>query len=537
MLPYSLDRRRAILGLVSAGAVNSIMRALISVSDKTGIDSLARALHEREVEIISTGGTARTIDEAGIPVVQVSEVTAFPELLDGRVKTLHPSIHGGLLADLDNPAHLQQLVDSGIDPISILVTNLYPFERTVASSAATASEIVENIDIGGPAMVRAAAKNFAHVYVVTSPDDYPTLLDALDAPERDHLQLRKRLAADAFSHVSTYDSLVADWMRSGDDLFPEELTIGLRRAVHLRYGENPHQLAAAYHRLLPGVGPRGVLEARQLQGKALSFNNLLDADAALQAVRAIQSSRPVVSVIKHMTPCGLATRDTLGAAFTAAREGDPVSAFGGIVACSHDLDAATAEYASETFLELILAPGFTAAALVRLKPKKNLRLLELPALAEERPASLDFRLITGGVLVQEEDSADHGESNWQVVTERQPTSEELNDLRFAWAAVRLVKSNAIVFVKQSAVIGVGAGQPNRLESVMIAARKAGQRAVGAVMASDAFFPFADGIEEAIRAGVTAVIQPGGSRRDAEVISAANDAGITMVCTGRRHFRH
>ncbi|MBA2671732.1 MAG: bifunctional phosphoribosylaminoimidazolecarboxamide formyltransferase/IMP cyclohydrolase [Gemmatimonadetes bacterium] len=513
------------------------MRALLSVSDKTGIDSLAHALHERGVEIISTGGTARAIGEAGIPVVSVSEVTAFPEMLDGRVKTLHPSIHGGLLADLDDPTHQRQLADSSIAPISVLVVNLYPFERTVTSPSATAADIVENIDIGGPAMVRAGAKNFAHVFVVTSPDDYPVLLEALDAPERNHLALRRRLAADAFAHVSIYDSLVAGWMRSSDDPFPEELTIGLRRAAHLRYGENPHQLAAAYHRLLPRSGPRGVLEARQLQGKALSFNNLLDADAALQAVRAIESPDPVVSVIKHMIPCGLASRGTLEAAFTAAREGDPISAFGGIIACSHDIDAPTARAASETFLEVILAPGFTPGALETFEAKRNLRLLELPDLNEAGPASLDLRPITGGLLVQEEDRANHGESDWQVVTERQPTSDELSDLRFAWAAVRLVKSNAIVFVKGRAVIGVGAGQPNRLESVAIAARKAGERAVGAAMASDAFFPFPDGIEEAIRAGVTAVIQPGGSRRDDDVIAAANEAGIAMVCTGRRHFRH
>jgi phosphoribosylaminoimidazolecarboxamide formyltransferase / IMP cyclohydrolase len=513
------------------------MRALLSVSDKTGIDVLARALHERGAEIVSTGGTARIIGEAGVPVLSVGEVTAFPEILDGRVKTLHPAIHAGLLANLDDPTHEQQLADNGIGPISILVVNLYPFERTVTSASAAASDIVENIDIGGPAMVRAGAKNFAHLFVVTSPDDYPTLLDALDTPERNHLALRKRLAADAFAHVSTYDSLVAGWMRSDDDPLPEEMTFGLRRAAHLRYGENPHQLAAAYHRLVPGSGPRGVLEARQLQGKVLSFNNLLDADAALQAVRAIQGSDPVVSVIKHMIPCGLASRGTLEAAFTAAREGDPVSAFGGIIACSHEIDESTARAANETFLEVILAPGFTAGALETLRPKRNLRLLELSNLIEAGPASFDLRPITGGLLVQEEDRADRGESDWQVVTERPPTSDELADLRFAWAAVRLVKSNAIVFAKQRAVIGVGAGQPNRLESVAIAARKAGDRAAGAAMASDAFFPFSDGIEEAIRAGVTAVIQPGGSRRDDEVISAANDADIAMVCTGRRHFRH
>jgi phosphoribosylaminoimidazolecarboxamide formyltransferase/IMP cyclohydrolase len=511
------------------------MRALISVSDKTGVVDLARALHERGVEIISTGGTANALAGAGIPVVAVADVTGFPEMLDGRVKTLHPAIHGGLLARLENADHRTQIERAGIAPISILVVNLYPFERTVTGSSATPDEIVENIDIGGPAMVRAGAKNFDHVAVVTDPADYPRLLESLDASTDDQRAFRRSLAAKAFAHVSTYDSIVSAWLRDGDLSFPEELTIGLRRSSIPKYGENAHQQAAVYSRLHPGPAPAGILGAEQLKGDTLSFNNHLDADAAWSAAQLFGG--PTVAIVKHTVPCGLAVRDTLVEAYRAAYEGDTVSAFGGIVALNRPVDLETAREMRKIKLDIILAPAYDDDALELLHKKKGTRILQVPNREGERVRELDVRPISGGLLIQEPDITDESADDWSLVTDATPTEEQKRDLEFAWRVMPLIKSNAILFVKDQAVVGLGAGQPNRLESVAIAARKAGDKAKGAVMASDAFFPFPDGIEQGIEAGISAVVQPGGSVNDQPVIDAANAARIAMYFTGIRHFRH
>lgn len=513
------------------------MRALLSVADKTGIVDLARALHARGIEIVSTGGTFKAIAAAGVPVTAVSDLTGFPEMLDGRVKTLHPAIHGGLLARLDNQDHRRQLHDAGISPISILVSNLYPFEKTARIDRASVEEVTEQIDIGGPAMVRAGAKNFDYISVITDSADYGQLLTMLDAEPRDQQRFRQAMAAKAFGHVSTYDSLVSDWLRDDDPLFPSELTIGLRRHSTLRYGENPHQHAAAYRRLVVRDVEPGILDAEQLGGSELSFNNYLDTDAAWLAGQLF--SDPAVAIVKHMVPCGLATRPALADAYRASFEGDPVSAFGGIVALNRTVDERTSKLMRKTKLDVIIAPDYDDEALAVLLKKNNTRILRLANRPENQgnQSHLDVRPIAGGILAQTTDVMADEEAHWCVVTDKSPNEAEANDLSFAWTVARLVKSNAIVFAKGMAIAGIGAGQPNRLESVAIAARKAGAKANGAVMASDAFFPFADGIEAAIEAGVSAVIQPGGSIRDDEVIQAANDAGIAMIFTGTRHFRH
>lgn len=513
------------------------MRALISVSDKSGIDKLARSLSDREIEIVSTGGTAAAIVESGISVTAVSEVTGMAEMLDGRVKTLHPAIHGGLLARLERPDHRLQLEKAGITPITILISNLYPFEHTATQPRMTPEEIVENIDIGGPAMVRAAAKNYDHVYVVTDPTDYSALTEIMDANPSEQQAFRKRLAAKAFAHVSTYDSLVAAWLRGGDPEFPEELTIPLRRANIPKYGENPHQRAAVYDRLTPGSSTTGLLDAERIHGQELSFNNYLDADAAWEAAQHFPD--PAVAIVKHMVPCGLATRPSLAEAYKAALAGDPISAFGGVVAFNATVDPETASLMRKIKLDIVIAPDYDKAALESLKKKKGTRILRLSNMAFDHKdnTSIDIRPIAGGMLAQTPDDLPDEPSTWNVVTQVTPTEQQADDLAFAWQAARLVKSNAIVIAKERAIIGVGAGQPNRLESVAIAVRKAGEKAFGAAMASDAFFPFTDGIQTAIDAGVSTVIQPGGSMRDEEVIAAADAADIAMIFTGRRHFRH
>lgn len=515
------------------------MRALLSVYDKAGIHDLARGLADLGYEIISTGGTLRAIADAGIPVTPVANITGFPEILDGRVKTLHPKIHGGLLARRDVPAHVNELSEHGIAPIDVVAANLYPFAETVREPALPLHDALEQIDIGGPAMIRAAAKNFPAVVVLTDPTDYGTALDDLRQGAMTGLR-RRQLAAKAFAHVAAYDTVVADYLRAeapAAEGFPAEISVAGRRVRELRYGENPQQRAAAYRRLVAGEVPAGILDAAQLAGKALSFNNLLDADAAWSALGAF--SEPTVAIVKHTIPCGLATRDRLADAFAAALAGDPVSAFGGIVALNREVDGDTGERLANVFFEVIVAPAFSDEARAALARRKQLRLLELPAPAADHGQRqlLDVRPISGGLLVQEPDAAVDDEAAWRVVSRRQPTAAEVEDLRFAWQAVRHVKSNAIVLVRERAIVGVGSGQPNRVESVAIAARKAGERARGAVMASDAFFPFPDGVESAAAAGVMAVIQPGGSVRDPEVIAAADAAGIAMVATGVRHFRH
>ncbi len=512
------------------------MRALLSVYDKTGLVEFAQSLTELGYELVSTGGSATTLREAGLEVIPIEEVTGFPEILDGRVKTLHPAIHGGLLARMDVPEHVATLLEHGISPIDLLVSNLYPFERAVQDPKLDRAQKIEQIDIGGPAMVRAAAKNHASVVVVTDPADYSRLATLLDRNEVD-LAERRRLAAKAFGHVSTYDSLVATYLREDELLFPAEMSVPLRKTGDLRYGENPQQAAAAYSVLTTGKRPTGLLDARQLHGKELSFNNLLDADAAWHAAQI--SQEPTVSIIKHTVPCGLATRDTLDEAFRAALEGDPVSAYGGIVALSRPVDEQTAQLLSTVFFEVIIAPGFSGDALALLEKKRNIRLLSLDGPSSDQVCGpqRDYRPITGGMLVQTADIGVDDPHSWEVVTDAVPTDSQMADLEFAWKASRLVKSNAIVLAKDSAIVGVGAGQPNRLESVSIASRKAGDKAKGAALASDAFFPFADGVEQSIAAGITSIVQPGGSVRDEEVIAAANRAGIAMLFTKTRHFRH
>ena len=513
------------------------MRALLSVSDKRGLVPLAKALVRHGYELVSTGGSHRTLVEAGLAVTAVADVTGFPEILDGRVKTLHPAIHGGLLARRDVPEDLATLDELEIFPIDVVIINLYPFAETISQPGTTLAEAVEQIDIGGPAMIRAAGKNFSGVVIVTSPDDYDELMATLPKGGPD-LRMRQELAARAFAHVAAYDTLVADYLRGPDAALPSEWSVAGRKVQHLRYGENPHQAAASYRRLSPAPSGPSVLDATQVSGKELSFNNLLDADAAITAIRGFHE--PAVSIIKHTIPCGLAVRDRLVDSYEAALAGDPVSAFGGIVAMNRELDAETTAILTKTFFEVIIAPSFSEESLERLRRKPNLRLLELPVPADGpaiQQAPLDVRLITGGLLVQQSDTRLDAVDGWTVVTERQPTEREWGDLAFAWEAARHIKSNAIVIARDRAILGMGSGQPNRLESVGIAARRAGERAAGASLASDAFFPFADGIELALTSGVVAIVQPGGSVRDDEVMAAADQAGATMVFTGTRHFRH
>lgn len=513
------------------------MRALLSVYDKTNLVEFATSLSELGYELVSTGGSAAALTGAGLNVTPVDRVTGFPEILDGRVKTLHPAIHGGLLARRDLPAHMATLEEHRISPIDLLVANLYPFEAAAQDAALDFAEKVEHIDIGGPAMIRAAAKNFATVVTVTDPGDYDNISRMLTDGGIDEA-IRRALAAKAFGHVSTYDALVAEFFRDDAISFPDELTIPLRRRATPRYGENPQQAAAAYDRLSNRWPPaKGVLDAEQLKGDPLSFNNYLDADAAYQAVQAFEGI--AAAIVKHMVPCGLAIRETLADAYAAAFDGDPVSAFGGIVALNRVVDADTAALMRKVKLDIILAPGYEEAAQDILGRKRGTRILALPNREpfEAVGQDLDVRPILGGMLVQVPDSAREDPSTWSVVTEVAPTDAQWRDLEFAWKLARLVKSNAIVITQELAIAGVGAGQPNRLESVAIAARKAGDKARGAALASDAFFPFADGIDAAVAAGVSAIIQPGGSLRDEEVTDAANRAGIAMVFTGTRHFRH
>ena len=522
--------------------------ALLSVYDKTGLVPFAEGLLGLGFDLVSTGGSARTLVGAGLPVLAVSDLTGFPELLDGRVKTLHPAVHAALLARRDEPAHLADLDRHGIRPISLVAVNLYPFADTVRDPAVTLDDALEQIDIGGPAMIRAAAKNHPDVLVVTDRADYAAVLAALGAgevPPRD----RRALAAKAFAHVAAYDTVVADFLHRGaapdasespgsSPLFPTEFTVAGHRVRCLRYGENPHQAAAAYRRLGAGPQPAGVLDAIQIGGKELSFNNLLDADAALAAVSGF--AEPAVAIVKHTIPCGLAVRPALAAAFAAALAGDPVSAFGGIVALNRPVDGATADALAEVFFEVVIAPAFSPEARAALARKRSLRMLTLDIPDQgARPvhAPWDLRPIEGGLLIQEPDTGSDDPTTWTSVSQRPPTETEWADLVFAWTAIRRVPSNAIVLARDRAVIGVGSGQPNRLESVRIAVAKGANRAAGSVLASDAFFPFRDGVEAAAAAGISAIAQPGGSVRDPEVIAAADEAGMAMVLTGRRHFKH
>ncbi len=521
----------------------AIRRALLSASDRTGIVDLARALAELGAEIVSTGGTAAALREAGVPATSLSEVTGFPEILGGRVKTLHPAVHGALLAVRGDPAHEAELARCGIRPIDLVAVTLYPFETLLARGAGLGA-LIEAIDIGGVALLRAAAKNFEHVVVLSAPSQYAGALDEIRRTGTVSRASRLRLAQAAFARTSAYDAAIARSLAAqaapvaGE--LPQHLVLAFEKAQDLRYGENPHQRGAFYRE--PGVTVASVASARQLAGKPLSYNNIYDLDAALELVR--EWAEPAAVVVKHGIPCGAATGDTLREAYLRARQGDPVSAFGGIVALNRPVDRATAEALAETFLEAVIAPAFTADAVTALARRKNLRLMEAGDLtAAGRPAAapsgpdLDFRRVRGGLLVQDRDAVDLVEPDLRVVTSRGPTEREWADLRFAWTVCRYVRSNAIVFARDRQVVGVGAGQTNRVEPVRLAARQAGPRARGAVMASEAFFPFPDALEVAIAAGVTAVIHPGGSVRDAAVAAAAEAAGIAMVTTGIRHFRH
>ena len=528
-----------------------IRRALLSVSEKSGLADLGRKLAARGVELVSTGGTAKALREAGLTVKDVSDLTGFPEMMDGRVKTLHPTVHGGLLALRDNPEHVAAMEAHGIGAIDLVVVNLYPFEATVAKGADRA-EVIENIDIGGPSMVRSAAKNHGFVTILTDPADYATLVAEMDANGGATTQaFRTRMAGKAYARTAAYDSAIASWFAfspaASDEptLFPETLPMALKRADTLRYGENPHQSAAIY---VPQVaGTRGVPQAVQLQGKELSYNNLNDADAALELAAEFARQEPAVVIVKHANPCGVAQSGSLLAAWEAALACDSVSAFGGIVAVNTELDAATAEAISAIFTEVVIAPSVSAEAREIFAKKKNLRLLECGALPNPRRGGLALKTIAGGVLIQSRDNGAISADDLKVVTKRAPTEQELKDCLFAWTVARHVKSNAIVYAKDGATAGIGAGQMNRRDSARIAAIKAQEaaethgwpapRTLGSAVASDAFFPFADGLISAAEAGATAVIQPGGSIRDDEVIAAADAAGLAMVFTGMRHFRH
>lgn len=507
-----------------------IRRALLSVSDKRGLADFARALATLRVTLLSTGGTARALREAGVPVTEVSEVTGTPEMLDGRVKTLHPAIHGAILARRDLPEHQRELEAAGIVPIDLVCVNLYPFRETVARPSVTAAEALEQIDIGGPALIRSAAKNHPAVAVVVNPERYPAVLAELKASGGSLSDsTRAALAAEAFRHTALYDAAIAGHLgREETSPFPSVLALAAEKVQDLRYGENPHQ-AGAFYRVpgLPGLG-----QARQLQGKELSYNNLLDCHAAWAAVQDLPGAGCVV--VKHTNPCGAALRPSQLEAYRRARDTDPVSAYGGILGFNRPLEEPTATEIAQTFVEVVVAPGYTEGALAALKGRKNLRLLEVP---EGEAAPQEIRSVGWGLLVQDADRETLREEALKVVTRRAPTTQEMADLRFAWLVAKHVKSNAIVFARDGATVGVGAGQMSRVDSCRLALMKACLPTNGSVVASDAFFPFRDGLDSAAQAGATAVIQPGGSVRDAEVIQAADEHGMAMVFTGMRHFRH
>ena len=514
-------------------------RALVSVFDKTGLDELARGLTRLGVEIVSTGGTLKALQEKGIPVIAVSDVTGFPEMLEGRVKTLHPKIHGGILAKRSDAAHLDALAEHGIERIDLVVVNLYPFRETVARGASFA-ETVEMIDIGGPTMVRAAAKNHDGVAVVVDPADYPRVIEALTAgqgviPE----PLRRELALKAFRHTAAYDAAIAEWLggqgtEETDDIgmpFPIGKALGLRREMELRYGENPHQGGAVYADAA-GAGVFGGFQA--LQGKELSWNNLLDADAARKMAGLFPE--PSVIIVKHNNPCGIGRGADLAEAYARAVATDPVSAFGSVIALNRPADGALAAAMADLFVEVLLAPGFDADARARFGAKKNLRLIECPVYAPARGA-IELRAIDGGFLAQPPDAFPDDPATWTCPTKRQPTAEERRALEFAWRVVRYVKSNAIVVANADQTVGIGAGQMSRVDSCRLAVEKAQLPVAGCVAASDAFFPFRDGLDVLAKAGITAVAQPGGSKKDQEIIDAADEAGMAMLMTGVRHFRH
>ncbi|MGE4272970.1 MAG: bifunctional phosphoribosylaminoimidazolecarboxamide formyltransferase/IMP cyclohydrolase [Desulfitobacterium sp.] len=519
-------------------------RAMLSVSNKTGLVEFARGLVELGFELVSTGGTFKTLTGAGLPVRYVTEITGFPEILDGRVKTLHPKVHGGILAR-GTAEHLQQLEENGIGLIELVAVNLYPFKETIAKPGVEFQEAIENIDIGGPSMVRAAAKNQERVSIVVNPERYGEVLQAMRDQGEVPYDLRKRLAAEAFAHTAEYDRYIADYLAqelakesvgstttTDQSVFPDSITLSGQKVQDLRYGENPDQRAAFYR----GIGSEGTLaHGKQLQGKELSYNNWMDMDAAWGIVE--DFSEPACAIIKHTNPCGTALGETALEAYDRALAADPVSAFGGIIAFNREIDASCAEALKGHFYEVIVAPKFSVEAKEFLKEKKNLRLVQVTPGAQQGITPWKVRSIQGGYLIQEEDKGTVPVTDWEIVSDLKPTTQDILELDFAWRVVKHVKSNAIVLAKMSQTLGVGAGQMNRVGSVKIALEQAGEKAQGAYLASDAFFPFPDSLEEAAKAGIRAVVQPGGSVKDAEVIEAANRLGLILMFTHRRHFKH
>ncbi len=516
----------------------NIQRALISVSDKSGVVEVAQALANLGAEILSTGGTAKVLRDAGLSVIDVAAYTGSPEIMDGRVKTLHPKIHGGLLGRRTNPQHIEEMQQQGIGPIDVVIVNLYPFEATIAKPDCTVEEAIENIDIGGPSMLRSAAKNHESVYVVVDPSDYSRVLQALSSQE-DASQLRRELAQKVYAHTSRYDHLIANYLErqisDGKSAFPQILSLQYERVETLRYGENPHQ-QGAFYRDLSSQEP-SVARAQTLHGKAMSYNNYLDANSALEAVKEF-SDAPAVVIIKHNNPCGVAYGGTAVEAYRKAKETDPVSAFGGVIAFNRDIDLETAKEITSTFVEVVIAPDYQEDALAELKRKKDLRLLRVGALSGTQHDGLDLKKLVGGLIIQDRDLGALSDLRaLKVPTKRQPTDDEYAACAFAWKVCKHVKSNAIIYANATQTVGIGAGQMSRVDSVKLAAMKAQLPIQGCVMASDAFFPFRDGLDAAAKEGIVAVIQPGGSIRDSEVIQAADEHGMTMILTGMRHFRH
>jgi len=509
------------------------VRAIISVSDKSGLVDFAKGLKELGIEIFSTGGTKKSLEAAEVKIHSVSELTGFPEILNGRVKTLHPAVHGGILARRDLPQHLSELTQNRIEPIDMVVVNLYPFVETVSKPGVSLDEALENIDIGGPSMIRSAAKNFSSVLVVVDPGDYDAILQKLRQGNIDS-EYRKRLAQKAFQHVALYDTAIAQYLN--EEAFPEEITVALKKASSLRYGENPHQQAAFYIEQNIRQREDGLASLEQLGGPEISFNNLLDLDAALNILS--DFAAPTIAIMKHTNSCGLASHNDLAEAYRRALTGDPVAAFGGVVASNQSMNLATAKEIDKTHFDAIVAPEYQKEALELLRKKQNLRLVKVsPYRRSPSELCFDYRYIRGGFLTQTPDLLTESELQPRVVTKRQPSETELSDLLFAWKAVKSIKSNAIVIASDKTLLGMGAGQPSRVVSVELALKKAGERAKDSVLASDAFFPFTDGPELAIKGGVNAIIQPGGSVRDKEVIELADKYNVAMVFTGIRHFRH
>lgn len=511
-------------------------RALVSVFDKTGIVELCRELKKMDFEIVSTGGTAKTLQENGVAVTQVSALTGFPEILDGRVKTLHPRIHAGILASQQNAEHQKTLKAHQIEPFALVVVNLYPFEQTIQNKNASWEDVIENIDIGGPTLIRAAAKNHESVGIIVDPADYELVLGELQKTDSISLETRQQLAAKAFSHTGYYDSLIGNVLskRFLNNQWPSQVSLGFKKLQECRYGENPHQAGAVYQE--PLAPSHSVVFTKQLQGKEMSFNNFLDANAGVQLCQ--EFSEPTAVVIKHGNPCGVATNETIEEALERAVASDPVSAFGGIIVLNRPCSKTAAQKATSFFNEIVIAPSFEPDALSVLETKKNLRVLELSALGKTEPKNeWDFKRITGGLLLQSKDQLAEKKEDWKVVSQTVPTDLQWNDLAFAYKIAKHVKSNAIVLAKDHALIGVGAGQMSRIDSTEIAVKKANGRQTDAVLASDAFFPFRDNLDLAAQAGIKAIIHPGGSVQDAEVIKAANEQGVALVFTGVRHFRH